>query len=86
MSLHGGQVQEDAYTINSRRYKKWLPAAKSSGISVNRSADALADGERHFLTGAIPADGKSIDVVAQKTAENSLWTIGLWALVATPRL
>ena len=71
MSRHGGEIQEDAYTINSQRYKKWLPAAKSGGISASQSANALADRERHFLTGAIPTEGNSIDIVAQKTAENS---------------
>ena len=72
MSLQGGQVQEDAYTINSQSYKKWLPAAKSSGINASQSANALDDDVRRFLTGAIPAEGNSIDIVAQKTAENRL--------------
>ena len=75
ISLQGGQVQEDAYTISSRVYKKWLPSASVSEIGSQSSAGSSGQREERFLTGAVRTDGEvrmeSINILSSPQAYNA---------------
>ena len=71
VEVQGGRIQKDSYSVRSGEYKNWLPAVDLGSIGEAQSIGAFSDRERQFLTGATPAEGRSIDTVSHKTANIS---------------
>ena len=70
ISVHHGQVQDDAYTVNSRDYKKWLPAVRLDSIRARQSVSEFSDHEQHFLTSVPLSESELSDSMHQKTDKN----------------
>ena len=75
MSIQGGQIQEDAYSIIARDYKKWLPSASGGDIGLQSSSGGSGQKAQRFLTGAVRTDGEvrmeNVNILSSSQAYNA---------------
>ncbi|MDE2686464.1 MAG: procyclic acidic repetitive family protein [Chloroflexota bacterium] len=71
VSGSGGDFKHH-YTLNSRGFKRWLPAAGVGEAVSQASVDGSAHGTRSFLTGAARAEGEDFEeLIDYRVADNA---------------